>query len=142
MLYAMTGVAGISGVPGCPAGHRYEDRPDQSDLHMSIACGPHEAHLKKTKDPLWAATPSEVPLTAEEKRAAERQKAQADDVVARMMTQFAAQAMAAVAGAQQVPAPALAAPVAPEAPALVSGAPEPAAAAKPKARRSTAKATA
>lgn len=134
MLYAMTGVAGISGVPGCPAGHRYEDRPDQSDLHMSIACGPHEAHLKKTKDPLWAATPSEVPLTAEEKRAAERQKAQADDVVARMMSQFAAQAMAAVTAAP------VTAPAAPEAPALVSGAPEPAAAAKPKARRSAAKA--
>lgn len=138
MLYAMTGVAGISGVPGCPQGHTYDQRPDKSDPHMSIACPVHEAHLKAVKDPLWAATPADVPLTETERQQAEKAKTTFDAVAAQAVAGLAAMlaggglniAQLAQQAAGQAPAavPQAPAPAVPEAAAPAAGAAAPKAA--------------
>jgi hypothetical protein len=108
MKYAQTGIRGYVPPGGVCPGHAYEDRPDQDNPHMSVNCLVCEPHL--AKDPLWAATPSQVPLTELEQRQLDEQKARADAVTAQMMAQMANQAMATVAAqAQQAQAEAAAA---------------------------------
>lgn len=87
MRYAQTGIRGISAVGPCP-GHWEKADPD--DEHFSIDCPVHEAYLVRTKDPLWAATPAEVPLTEREQKAADASKATFDAVAAQAVAGLAA----------------------------------------------------
>lgn len=96
MLYAQTGIRAFGGANGC-RGHLYEDRADQGDPHMSIHCSPCERYLREHKDPLWAASPHEVPMTELEERTAERQKAETDAMASQGMAGLAS-LFAAVAG--------------------------------------------
>lgn len=128
MLYAMTGVRAISGLPGCP-GHTHDQRADKSDPHMSIDCPVHEAHL--AKDPLWAVSPVDVPLTAKEEKRAEEAEAERDKLAiknsadsATVLAQTAA--LLAEISAKLNAAPAAEVPPAPEATAPAAGTPEPA----------------
>jgi hypothetical protein len=124
MLYAMTGVHAQSALPGCP-GHTYDQRANRSDPHMSISCAVHERHLAETKDPLWAPTPAQVPLTEAEKQEAEAAKKATDSLDAKQILALVAalaagqlgNPLAAVDG--QAPA-AVAAPLAPAAPAVTA----------------------
>ena len=80
---------------------------DPDDPHFSVdcpACEPHLAH-----DPLWAATPIEVPLTPAEQQEADKKQREAELVTAQW-AQAMATAAAANIGAQ--PPAAAAAPVA------------------------------
>jgi hypothetical protein len=119
MRYAQTGIRGYVPPGQACAGHRYEDRPDKADPHMSVDCGRCEPFL--AKDPLWAAAPSEVPLTETERRAADAAKQTFDAVAAQSVAALAAAlaggglSLAQVAGAV---APGAALPAAP-----VAGAP-------------------
>jgi hypothetical protein len=152
MLYAMTGVHAQSALPGCP-GHTYEQRANLSDPHMSVSCAVHERHLAEVKDPLWAPTPAQVPLTEAEKQEAEAAKKATDSLDARQILALVAALTAgnlgnplAAPGGQAPAVPAAPAPAAvpvPEAPAPAAGTPEPAkAAGKTRSRRTTAGTTA
>lgn len=119
MRYAQTGIAGYVPPGGACIGHRYEDRADRGDAHMSVDCPRCEPFL--AADPLWAGSPSEVPLTELEKKQLEEQKSRADAVTASMMAQMANQAMAVVAAqSQQAQAEAAMATAAASAPAAVA----------------------
>jgi hypothetical protein len=88
MKYAQTGIRGYVPPGGACIGHRYEDRPDQDDERMSVDCERCEPHL--AGDPLWASTPSEVPLTDKEQKAADASKATFDAVAAQAVAGLAA----------------------------------------------------
>lgn len=132
MLYAQTGIHALSAVPGCP-GHTYEDRADKSEPRMSVHGCAHETHLRTVKDPLWASTPSAVPLNEHEQKAADEAKAGREKAVYETAA-GTAQAIANITqvlaglvekvGAPQAPS---AVPSAPEATAPAAGAAEPAA---------------
>jgi hypothetical protein len=128
MRYAQTGITSYVPPEGACRGHRFEDRPDQDDPHMSVDCAACEPHL--AADPLWASAPSEVPLTVLEQRQADAAKATFDQVAAQSVAGLAALlagggltnlAALAQSGALQVPpaaaAAVAAAPAAPAAPA-------------------------
>ena len=140
MLYAMTGVHALSALPGCP-GHAFEQRANRNDPHMSVSCAVHERHLAETKDPLWAPTPAQVPLTTAEEQEAEAAKKATDSLDAKQILALVAALAAGNLGNPQ--APAAAPPAVPEATAPAAGAPEPArAAVKPRSRKATAGAAA
>jgi hypothetical protein len=117
MRYAQSGIRGYVPPGGACMGHRYEDRPDKSTDHMSVDCVRCDPHL--AKDPLWATTLTEIPLTEKEKKTAESAKATFDAVAAQSVAALAAalaggglniaQVASAVAPAGLVPAPAPAA---------------------------------
>lgn len=88
MRYAQTGIRGYVPPAGACMGHRYEDRPDQGSDLMSVDCERCEPHL--ANDPLWASSPSEVPLTDREQKAAEASKATFDAVAAQAVAGLAA----------------------------------------------------
>lgn len=88
MRYAQSGIHGYIPPAGACPGHRYEDRADRSDAHMSTDCPRCEPW--QAKDPLWAATAAEVPLTEAEKQETEAVKKAADSLDARQVLMFAA----------------------------------------------------
>lgn len=88
MRYAQTGIRGYVPPSGACMGHRYEDRPDRDSELMSVDCTQCEPHL--ARDPLWAGTPSEVPLTDKEQKAAEASRATFDAVAAQAVAGLAA----------------------------------------------------
>lgn len=88
MRYAQTGIRGYVPPGGACMGHRYEDRPDKGSERMSVDCVRCDPHL--AKDPLWASSPSEVPLTDREAKAAEASKATFDAVAAQAVAGLAA----------------------------------------------------
>jgi len=118
LRYAQTGIRTYVPPGGACAGHHYDERPDQGDVHMSVDCPRCEPHL--AKDPLWAGVPSEVPLTDKEQKTAEAAKSTFDAVAAQSVAALAAalaggglsmaQVASAVAPAAPLPAPAAASP--------------------------------
>ena len=138
MLYAMTGVHALSAIPGCP-GHAYDQRVNKSDAHMSVSCAAHERHLAETKDPLWAPTPAQVPLTEAEKQEAEAAKKATDSLDARQILSLVAALTAGQLGSPlaAVGGQAPAVPAAP--PAVPAAAPEAAAPAAGTARQAPAR---
>jgi hypothetical protein len=88
MRYAQTGIHSYVPPGGACTGHRYEDRPDRDNERMSVDCERCEPHL--AKDPLWASSPSEVPLTDREQKAAEASKSTFDAVAAQAVAGLAA----------------------------------------------------
>lgn len=94
MRYARSDVRGYTPPGGACPGHSEPADPD--DPHFSVDCPICEPHL--AADPLWAATPLDVPLTPAEEKEAETKQKEAELVTARW-----AQAMA-LAASQQVAA--------------------------------------
>lgn len=88
MKYAQTGIESYVPPGQACAGHQWEDRPDREDPHMSVDCPRCEPHL--AKDPLWAGTPAQVPLTREEQDAAEAAKSTFDAIAAQSVAALAA----------------------------------------------------
>lgn len=95
MQYAQTGIHGFIPPRGVCRGHSYDQRADKNDPHMSVNCAVCEPFL--ARDPFWAPTPSQVPLTELEQRLLDEQKSRADAVTAAMMAQMAQNAMAVIA---------------------------------------------
>ena len=145
MLYAQTGIHALSAVPGCP-GHTYEDRADKSEPRMSVHGCAHETHLRTVKDPLWAASVLDVPLTAAEQKRADEAEAERDRLAVKNSADSAAvlaqtaQLLAEIsAKLNGAPAEApVTVPAAPEATAPAAGAAEPVKAPRP--RKGTARA--
>jgi hypothetical protein len=128
MRYAQTGIRSYVPPGGACIGHRYEDRPDRDDEHMSVDCERCEPHL--AADPLWAGEPAQVPLTDKEQKAAEASKATFDAVAAQAVAGLAAAfaqgglnvaQLATQAAPGTAPAPAAAAPAAKKAGAAKAG---------------------
>jgi hypothetical protein len=153
MQYAQTGIAGYAPPGGACAGHRYEDRPDQADRHMSVNCPRCEPWL--AKDPLWSGSPATVPPNELEKKAASEATADRERAVLQTAASTAASigditlvlgALVDRLDAMQSPQAAVAVPAAPAVPevaAPVSGTPEPVKApVKPRSRKVTAGAAA
>jgi hypothetical protein len=153
MQYAQTGIGGYAPPGGACPGHRYEDRPDQADTHMSVNCPRCEPWL--AKDPLWSGSPVAVPLNELEKKAASEATADRERAVLQTAASTAASigditlvlgALVDRLDAMKAPQAAIAVPAAPAAPevtAPVPAAPEPAkAAAKPRSRKVSAGAAA
>lgn len=88
MKYAQTGIRSYVPPGGACMGHRYEDRPDKGEERMSVECERCEPHL--AGDPLWAGSPSEVPLTDKEQKAVDASKATFDAVAAQAVAGLAA----------------------------------------------------
>jgi hypothetical protein len=86
MRYAQTGIHAIGAVGTC-RGHTETADPD--DPHFAVDCPVHEEHLVRTKDPLWAATPAEVPLTDKEQKAADAAKQTFNAVAAQSVASLA-----------------------------------------------------
>lgn len=89
MRYARSDVVSFSGRDGC-SGHRRGTK----DTHLVVDCPRCDPFL--AQDPLWAGTLDEVPLTAEEQRAADAQAKESEFISAKMMEAFARQAKEAM----------------------------------------------
>jgi len=132
MRYAQSGIRGYAPPGGVCGGHRYEDRPDQGDPHMSVNCPRCEPWL--AKDPLWAGSAVQVPLTAAEEQEAEAAKKATDSLDARQILSLVAaltagqlgNPLAAIGGQAPAGAPAPPAPAAPAVTAPAAGAQSPA----------------
>lgn len=90
MRYARSDVRSYTPPGGACPGHSAPADPD--DPHFSVDCPVCEQHL--AHDPLWAATPIEVPLTPAEQQEADKKQREAELVTAQW-----AQAMATAAAA-------------------------------------------
>lgn len=104
MRYARSDVRGYAPPGGACPGHSIPADPD--DPHFSVDCPVCEPHL--AHDPLWAASPIEVPLTPAEQREADQKQKDAELVTAQWAQAMAAAAAANIAGQAPPAAPATA----------------------------------